>query len=340
MATPAQITREFLDFQADRIERLLASHRVLVRVAGGAVTPRWIRYDLAPAPGARIASIRNLSEELSLALGTGSVRLGREGEKLTLEVMRPDAQPVHLLSLMHNLAHIPLYTACLGVAENGRPLLIRLSSPDVAHILVAGTTGSGKTELMRAMIASLALTHRQSQLQVALIDPKSRGFGPLAGIPHLLAPVAHAVGAIEDLLGRLVAEMKRRDLDSISLPRIVLVVDELTDLMAGAGKAVEEPLVRLAHRGREAGIHLVAGAQKPAASVLGPMLKSNFPARLVGRVASVDDARVATGLSASQAEKLQGRGDFLAVAASGVIRFQAAWIPPQDWPDVRSELGG
>ena len=92
MTASANITREYLNFQADRIERLLASHRVPVRVAGGSVTPRWIRFDLAPAPGARIASIRNLSEELSLALGTTDVRLGREGETLTLEVSRPDAR--------------------------------------------------------------------------------------------------------------------------------------------------------------------------------------------------------------------------------------------------------
>lgn len=338
MAASAQITREFLDFQADRIERLLASHRVSVRVAGGAVTPRWIRYDLAPAMGAKIATIRNLSEELSLALGTPDVRLGREGEKLTLEVMRPDAQPVRLLALLRHLSHMPPYTACIGLAENGRPLLIRLSSPDVSHILVAGTTGSGKTELMRALVTSLALTHRQSQLQLALVDPKSRGFGLLAGLPHLMAPVATDRRDIVDLLDRLVAEMERRDAASRSLPRIVVVVDELTDLMASAGKEVEGALTRLAQRGREAGMHLVAGAQKPASAVLGTMLKANFPARLVGRVGSVEDARVATGLSGSCAEKLKGRGDFLAVAAGSVTRFQAAWIPPQDWPEVNRQV--
>ena len=101
--------------------------------------------------------------------------------------------------------------------------------------------------------------------------------------------------------------------------------------MGSAGKAVEVALTRLAQRGREAGIHLVAGAQKPASAVVGPMLKANFPARLVGRVGSAEDARVATGLSGSGAEKLQGRGDFLAVSAGSVTRFQAAWIAPQDW---------
>jgi S-DNA-T family DNA segregation ATPase FtsK/SpoIIIE len=103
---------------------------------------------------------------------------------------------------------------------------------------------------------------------------------------------------------------------------------------------VEAALTRLAQRGREAGIHLVAGAQKPSASVLGPLLKANFPARLVGRVGSTEDARVAAGLSGSGAEKLLGRGDFLAVASGQTTRFQAAWIPPQDWHVIEDAVQG
>ena len=334
----SNITHEFLDSQADRIERLLASHRVPVRVAGGAITPRCIRYELAPAATAKIATIRNLSEELSLALGVPDVRLERDGQKLTLDVTRPDAQPIRLLALLKQLSHMPPQTGCLGLAENGQPLLIRLASPDVAHVLVAGTTGSGKTELMRALLVSLVLTHRQSQLQLALLDPKSRGFAPLARLPHLVAPIATTPGDCAGLLQRLVAEMEQRDEAGRSAPCIVVAVDELTDLLTSAGKTVEAALTRLAQRGREAGIHLVAGAQKPAAAVLGPMLKANFPARLVGRVASAEDARVATGVGGSGAEKLLGRGDFLAVAAGGITRFQAAWLSPHDWATVTEAL--
>src|SRR5437667_4958796 len=166
-AVAPSITREYLEFQSDRIERVLASHRVPVRVHGGSVTPRWIRYHVAPALGAKVATIRNLSEELALALGAPDVRLAREGEALALEVPRPDAEPVYLLAMLRNLGQLPSLTACLGLAEDGRPLLIRLPSPDVAHLLVAGTTGSGKTELMRALILSLVLANRQSRLQLA-----------------------------------------------------------------------------------------------------------------------------------------------------------------------------
>lgn len=331
---PTSITRDYLEFQSDRIERVLASHRVPARVEGGSVTPRAIRFHVAPALGAKLASIRNLSEELALALNTPDVRIARDGDKLALEVPRPDAEPVYLLTLMRSLQTLPLFTACLGLAEDGRPLLARLPSPDVAHVLVSGTTGSGKTELMRSIVVSLALTHRQSQLQIALIDPKSRGLTPLAGLRHLLAPVATNPDEALGLLQRLVAEMERRDRQAVAAPRILIVVDELLDLLGVGGKPMEVTLTRLAQRGREAGLHLVVGAQKPSTVLLGPLLKTNFPVRLVGRVTSVEDARVASGVAGSDAEKLAGRGDFVAVTAGPITRFQAAWIPQRDWAEV------
>ncbi len=344
MTLSTATSNDFLNSQADRIEHVLASHRVPARVQGGTVSPRWIRFMVSPAMGARIATVRNLSEELAMALGAPDVRVARDGEALAVEMPRPDAEPVRLFSLMRSVSHVPPLTACLGLAEDGRPLLVRLPSPDVAHILVAGTTGSGKTELMRAILVSLALLNRQSKLQIALIDPKRRGFAPLASLPHVLESVASEPGAIAALLQKLVAEMERRDRDNICSPHIVVAVDELLDVLApdgggrGAPKEIEQALTRIAQRGREAGLHLVAGAQKPSSAALGPMLKANFPTRLVGRVGSAEDARVAAGLSGTGAEKLIGRGDFLAVAAGQVVRFQAAWLAPGDWPRVFGQL--
>jgi S-DNA-T family DNA segregation ATPase FtsK/SpoIIIE len=330
MTAPSNTT---LNFQADRIERVLASHRVPARVHSGAVSPRWVRFLLTPALGARVASVRNLSEELALALGAGDVRVARDGGSIAVEVPRADPEPVRLLALLSTLAGAPPLTACLGLTAEGRPLLLRLPSPDVAHVLVAGATGSGKTELMRSLVMSLALFNRQSRLQLALIDPKSRGFLPLSGLPHLLAEVASDTGATLRLLERLMAEMERRDREGVSAPRIVVVVDELLDVLAMGGKTAEAALTRLAQRGREAGLHLVAGAQKPSAGALGPLLKANFPVRLVGRVGSADDARVATGTAGSGAEKLLGHGDFVLVAAGHTVRFQAAWIPATEWAE-------
>jgi S-DNA-T family DNA segregation ATPase FtsK/SpoIIIE len=184
------------------------------------------------------------------------------------------------------------------------------------------------------MIVSLALTNRQSKLQIALIDPKSRGFMPLAGLPHLIDSVASDAASTLALLEKLIAEMERRDRENVSSPHIVIAVDELLDVMAAGGKQVEMALTRIAQRGREAGLHLIAGAQKPSSAALGPMLKANFPVRLVGRVGSVEDARVAAGVSGTGAEKLLGHGDFLAVASGQVVRFQAAWIPTKDWAQL------
>ena len=347
MAMAIATNRDLLNRQADRIESVLASHRVTARVQGGTVSPRWVRFNITPALGARIATVRNLSEELAMALGAQDVRVARVGEDLTVQMPRSDAEPVRLQALMRSLSSIPPLTACLGVADDDRPLLLRLPSPAVAHVLVAGATGSGKTELMRNLILSLAQTNRQSKLQVALIDPKRRGFAPLAGLPHVLEDIASTPDTVVGLLRRLVAEMERRDQDGTSSPHIVVAVDELLDVLAmdgpagggrGAGKEIETALTRIAQRGREAGLHLVAGAQKPSAAVIGPLLKANFPTRLVGRVGSAEDARVATGLAGSGAEKLQGQGDFLAVAAGQLVRFQAAWTSAQEWNQIMARL--
>lgn len=331
MATPSSDT---LNFQADRIERVLASHRVPVRVHSGTVSPRWIRFLMTPALGAKFTAVRNLAEELALALGAADVRVAREGDSIAVEVPRPDPEPVRLLRVLNDVQDVPAHSACLGLTDTGSPLLLRLSSPDVAHVLIAGTTGSGKTELMRAMLASLALTNRQSRLQLALIDPKQRGFLPLGHVPHVIGEVAVSPDAALDLLARLLEEMERRDHLGLASPRIVLAIDELADVLAMGGDEVEVALTRIAQRGREAGLHLVAGVQKPASSVLGPLLKANFPVRLVGRVGSVEDARVAAGVAGTGAEKLLGRGDFILVATGQVLRFQAAWITARDWHTI------
>jgi len=323
--------RQMLELQADRIEMVLAHHKATARVCGGVVTPRWVQFHLSPALGTRLHKVQALADEIALALGTSQVRVSRHGGALQVEVPRPDPQPVRLVDLCRRLPAVPLGTAVLGIADDGAPLLLRLPSPDVAHVLVAGTTGSGKTALVHSMILSLALAHRRSQLQLVLIDPKAgRAFDPLAQLPHLLRPVVVDASHAALVLAELVALMEARDRQRSCTPRVVVVIDELADLVLSGGKAVLDSLARLAQRGREAGLHVVACTQKPTASVVGALTKANFPVRLVGRVTSPDDARVATGLGGSGAERLSGRGDFLAVSAAGLTRFQAAFTPPPD----------
>ncbi len=334
--------RRQLHFQADRIEMVLATHKVPARVTGGTVTPRLVRYHVSTPLGIRVRQVAGLSEEIALSLGAPSCRVYRQQGQVEVEVPREQGQVVHLMTLARRLAHegaqgratVPAATAVLGLDGEGVPLLLRLPSPNVAHVLIAGTTGSGKTALLRSVVASLAVHNPQRALQMVLVDPKGRGFAPFEGLPHLLVPVVSRAEETVQVLGRLVEEMERRDREGRSEPRLILLLDELADLVQTAGADFERRLVRLMQRGREAGIHVVACTQKPAAAVLskqngtGGLMKSNFPVRLVGAVASPEDAKVATGLAGTGAERLLGQGDFLVVAKGQVTRMQAAYISP------------
>jgi len=383
-------SRKLLELQSDRIEMVLASHKAPARVTGGVVTPRAVQFHLAPALGTKVNKMQALADELALALGASSVRVSRQGSSVQLEVPRDDAQPVRLLPLMAQLAKgrgdgrpnsdkrtrtrvgtgehnspasLPPFTAILGMCDDGVPLLVRLASPDVAHVLISGTTGSGKTALCQTMILSLAMTHRRSQLQFVLVDPKRRAFAPFETLPHLLRPIIDDATEAVDALRELVQLMEVRARTCLPTglqagagagahvpahhlaggqavtPRVVVVLDELADLMQVAGKTLGEHLTRLAQRGREAGIHVIACTQKPSSQVLGTLMRANFPARLVGKVVSPEDARVAAGIGGTGAERLTGRGDFVAVAAGQVLRFQAAYVSPAEMEQVIAQLG-
>jgi S-DNA-T family DNA segregation ATPase FtsK/SpoIIIE len=315
------------ELQAARIESVLSAHKVPARVWQATVTPRFVRFDVTTALGTRLSKVNQLAEELAFSLGARAARVYREGGVLHVEVPRETPRTVELEPLCARLTQVPPCCAVLGVDEGGIPLLLRLDSPDVAHVLVAGTTGSGKTALARTLLASLAMHNHPGHLQLVLIDPKGRGFAPLASLPHVWRGqgVVQTPEQAAETLAALVAEMLRRDAQGCALPRLVIAIDELADLVQTGGKPVAEALQRLTQRGREAGLHVLAATQRPAAALVGGLVKANFPVRLVGSVTSAEDARVATGLAGTAAERLLGRGDFLLVAKGQVIRFQAAY---------------
>ncbi len=327
-----------LELQSDRIEAVLARHKVNARVDGGVVAERFVRFRLRLQLGTKVSKVKSLAEEIALALGKREARIYREGGEIQVEVSRSANRPVTLLSLCSMLPPIPPATAVLGVEEQGTPLLLRLPAPDVVHVLIAGTTGSGKTALARTLLTSLAMHNRQGEVQLILIDPKGRGFGALVGLPHVLGDLIVEPQQAVNRLRWLVQEMERRDRSGVSTPRLVVAVDELADLLQTGGAAVEAMLARLSQRGREAGIHLVACTQKPTAALIGAAMKANFPVRLVGAVASQDEARYATGLPGSGAEKLEGRGDFLLVAKGEATRFQAAWLGKTELEQITTRL--
>lgn len=330
--------RRVLEMQADRIEAVLARHKVAGRVAGGVVTPRTVRFELQTQLGTKVNRVTSLADEIALALGKREARVFRDGSAIRVEVPREEADPVRLLPLCRRLGSAPAVTAVLGVEHNGTPLLLRLAAPDVAHVLIAGTTGSGKTALARTLLTSMAMFNRQSQVQLILIDPKGRGFAGLMQLPHALGELVNTPQQAVERLRWLVAEMERRDREQVNSPVLVVAVDELADLLQTGGSTTETLLTRLAQRGREAGIHLVACTQKPTAALIGGAMKANFPVRLVGAVASRDEARYASGISDSGAEKLEGKGDFILVAKSEMVRFQAAWLGQDDLVYIAARL--
>ena len=201
--------RRVLEYQADQIEMVLTSHKVYGRVTGGIVTPRWVSYQVLPEVTTKIAKVIALSEEMALRLGAQRVRISRKGPTVQVDVPRDDGQVVRLMSLCRRLKEVPKQTAILGLDETGVPLLLRLPSPEVAHVLVAGTTGSGKTALVRSMALSLAMHNRLGEVQMLFIDPKGNGFDPFTssdalgdGLPHLLRPPVQEIHQAVFLLGK------------------------------------------------------------------------------------------------------------------------------------------
>jgi len=325
--------RSKLELQADRIETVLQMHRIRARVTGGTVTPRRVRFQVLPTVGAKISRIKGLNEELAAALDASNCRVARRGAAVDVEIPRDDPQPVRLMPLYDQVDkdRIPPLTAVLGLADDGAPLLIRLPSPEVAHVLVAGTTGSGKTVLLQTIVLSLTMTNPPSALKMVLVDPKGSALELFAEAAQLSRPVIRDAEEAEEALESLVRLMERRgDWTGADEPAVVVVMDELADLLMVGGQGLQRALTRLLQRGRGAGIHVVAATQKPTAAVLGSLVQANFPVRLVGRVTSANDARVASGWSGTGAERLEGRGDFVAVAEGRVTRFQVAYVTPEE----------
>lgn len=341
--------RKKLEFQGDRIEAVLSLHKVPVRVSGGTVTPRWVRFVVLPDVGVKISKIKALSDEIAAALGAGVCFVSRAGATVTIEVPRSDPQPIELLPLYDQLSGesanpIPSATAILGLAADGSPLLARLPSPDVAHILVAGTEGAGKTTLLRTMVLSLAMGTFQDRLNMVLISlgdvEGDADFDSFEGLPHLSRPVIRYTQEAVEVLQDMVRLMEERTSAKkpVTQPRVVIVIDKLDVLLKFGGRSAQKALVRLTQRGCRAGIHVVAAVQHPTTDVFGSLFKANFPVRLVGKVGSVEEARTATGWSGTGAERLLGKGDFVAIAEGNVFHFQAARVSPAEIREMVARL--
>ena len=318
--------RAWLEERADRIERFCAERRIFVRVQGGEVFPRLVRFHLLLDPAVPLKRLEALAEDLAWTLEAERVRAARDDGRIVLEAALPRPAVLPLVRLQAELPPLPSCTALLGQDEEGAPLLLRLSSPEVSHILISGTTGSGKTALLRTLLSSLALANDPEDLRFLLVDPKGRGLGVFRGLPHLASPVLQEGEEAEKRLRWLLEELAWREEEGVREPRVVVAVDEAADLLI-LRPSLQEVLTRLAARGPAVGLHLVLSIRDPEAL---DGLRSGFPCRVVGKTANAQEAETVLGLPGTGAERLLGRGDFILAAVGEVVRFQAAYISGEE----------
>lgn len=316
------LRKVLLEQQADQIELLLQEHKVEARVTGGSVLPQVIIHRMVLAAGQRLKALESLHREIALALGVPGVLIGTGADGISIEVPRIKPATVTLRNVLKRIGKAPPpHTALLGLGNDSRPLMLFMPSPNIAHVLIAGTTGSGKTELLRTMVTTLTLWGKRQEMAFFLVDPKQRKLAALAGLPTVLE-CCGAPGAV-GLLERLVKEMERRDTEDYHSPWIYLVIDEIADLILVGGRPIEAALIRLLQRGREAGISVVAATQRPSSEICRGLMKANFPVRISGAVVSATDANVALGIPRSGAQRLLGKGDMVLAEHGRLLRFQA-----------------
>ena len=224
----------------------------------------------------------------------------------------------------------PTATAvALGITTGGRVAWLDLADANSPHLLIAGTTGSGKTVALHWLLYRLTLQNDPAALRLVMLDPKRGELAPFAHVPHLLHPIASAPLEMARLLTWATDELDRRLTSGRRAPRVVVVVEEIADLLKSNPDAAGA-LARLAQVGRGLGVHLVGVTQQPGARSLGDAL-ANFPARLLGRVASATLTYGAAGRSRTQADQLLGKGDFLLITADATTRLQLPMIGGQQY---------
>jgi len=310
------------------LEETLADFGVNVKVVDIERGPVITRYELQPAPGVKIQSISSLADDLALALSTSAVRIlapipGKN--RVGVEVPNGASASVFLKDVLtqKNLYHVDSkLNLAIGKDTSGQAIMTDLA--DMPHLLVAGTTGSGKTVCLNSLIMSILFNASPSEVKFIMIDPKMVEMIPYNDLPHLLCPVVTDAKKVTPALNWVVMEMESRyklfnkeavrnikayHAKGLLMPYIVVVVDELADLMQVSAKTVEGAITRLAQLARATGIHLILATQRPSVDVITGVIKANFPSRISFKVASKVDSR--TVLDTNGAETLLGKGDFL-----------------------------
>ncbi|HEX2728177.1 MAG TPA: DNA translocase FtsK, partial [Rubrobacteraceae bacterium] len=328
-----------------RLTQALSDLGVAAQVIRAVVGPRVTRYELRLGSGVKVGKISNLQQDIAYALAATEVRiLAPIPGKSAVGVEVPNTRPatVTLGDVFEDYPEGNDWALPVGLGKDisGRPVFLDLA--DMPHLLVAGTTGSGKSVMLNGLLTSLLLATDPRQVKMVLIDPKRVELSQFARIPHLITPVVTDVKKAANALGWAVSEMERRyevleqkgvrSLEGYNaraehpMPYVLVVIDELADLMMQAGAKVEDAIVRLAQKARAVGIHLVVATQRPSVDVITGMIKANIPSRIAFAVSSQVDSRVI--LDTSGAEALLGMGDMLykPVSAARASRVQGAYI--------------
>ncbi|HGJ2814214.1 TPA: DNA translocase FtsK [Streptococcus pneumoniae] len=341
------------------LEATFASFGIKVTVERAEIGSSVTKYEVKPAVGVRVNRISNLSDDLALALAAKDVRIEAPipGKSLIgIEVPNSDIATVSFRELWEqsqtkaeNFLEIPL-----GKAVNGTARAFDLSK--MPHLLVAGSTGSGKSVAVNGIIASILMKARPDQVKFMMVDPKIVELSVYNDIPHLLIPVVTNPRKASKALQKVVDEMENRyelfakvgvrniagfnakveefnsqsEYKQIPLPFIVVIVDELADLMMVASKEVEDAIIRLGQKARAAGIHMILATQRPSVDVISGLIKANVPSRVAFAVSSGTDSR--TILDENGAEKLLGRGDMLfkPIDENHPVRLQGSFISDDD----------
>jgi S-DNA-T family DNA segregation ATPase FtsK/SpoIIIE len=347
-ASELKRTREELEANAQTLKKKLEDFGVGGHIVQASPGPVITSYEFEPAAGVKVSQVVNLSDDLALAMKAAAVRIigpipGRG--TVAVEVPNPETATVYLREILvspefvESKGKLPL---ALGKDTTGNPVVSDLTA--MPHLLIAGSTGSGKSVGLNTMICSLLYKATPADVRFLLIDPKRLELGIYEQIPHLLAPVVtdakEASARLKWIVGKMDERYKQLQAKAVrniegynkevppeeKLPYWVVVVDELADLMMVSAGEVQNSLVRLAQIARAVGIHLIIATQRPSVDVVTGLIKANFPTRIAFQVASKVDSR--TVLDGNGAEQLLGRGDMIFVppGASRQMRVHGCWV--------------
>ena len=340
---------------ATKLQKTLYSFGVSAKVENVSVGPAITRYELKPAEGVRVSKIANLADDIALNLAAETIRIeapipGKQA--VGIEVPNKEKETVHLREVLESEEfqnNKSKLTIALGKDVAGNTQLADIAK--MPHVLIAGSTGSGKSVCINTIITSIIYNAKPSEVKLVMVDPKVVELSVYNGIPHLLIPVvtdpkkaagalAWAVQEMDDRYNKFASKGVRdlkgynkaveKEEGSGKLPQIVIIVDELADLMMVAAKDVEEAICRLAQKARAAGMHLVIATQRPSVDVITGLIKANIPSRIAFAVSSQVDSR--TILDTIGAEKLLGKGDmlFFPSGAPKPSRVQGAFVSDEE----------